>query len=735
MSAIARRSSRALLAPLLGAALLAVPAAAPAQVRVGVMAARVQPVGAIPPAVAQAITGLLWQAVAGAPGTAAVPEHQVAAALGPAGGALAPCQSDACMAQLGAGAGLDRVLWALVLPSGSGFAIHARSLSVRPYSVLVTLSPSCAVCSPSSLPALLDAGVLARLVGMKPGGPPTAPPSVAPPRPLALPRPVAPAPPPPRPTPTTGRLVVHTTPAGATAVCQGRQLGVTPLDLAQVQPGTYTLGLYLAGHAPAEAEARITAGGTARVRKRLTALSTLELSARRDGKPVAAGVLFDGRPAGATPLTLPGLAPGRHEVVVEAAGLKPVRRKVVLRPGKREKVEIALALRAGRLTVRAQPKGTEVWLGDQVLGFVPLNGVELPVGLHRVVLRAEGHAESAQEVQILEDHTARIDVTLSQLPGSLEVRAEASREAVPGAAVVVDGEPAGQTPLTLPVEADGTHLVRVTTGDGWSGEARVEVTPGRRHEVTVELHPPIGQVHLTSKPSGATVVSDVGALGETPLKGVELPVGEHELVASKDGWFPETLGVTVRAGGEVRGEVELLRKPTDNTRVARGVAGPFVIGVTVARAKKHVKRRSWRWRVEEDGSQPVARVSDGKGRRMLQLGIMEGDRIEWIVVHDDRFVTADGLGAGVPLVRALALREERVVCGAHADRLEAYVRLDEAWAALQGPPSWMADLLELSDEAPSRALCKRFAGEGARLGALDIRPTDVQKEVLESLGR
>ena len=119
--------------------------------------------------------------------------------------------------------------------------------------------------------------------------------------------------------------------------------------------------------------------------------------------------------------------------------------------------------------------------------------------------------------------------------------------------------------------------------------------------------------------------------------------------------------------------------------------------------------------------------------RKLAHAVYQGTK-ELIVAHADDFVTADGLGVGTPLAQVLALRKDDVVCGAHADRVEAYARLDEAWVSLDGPPSWMADLLGQAGETPSRATCERFAAEKAQLGALDVRPTDVQKELLESLG-
>jgi hypothetical protein len=64
---------------------------------------------------------------------------------------------------------------------------------------------------------------------------------------------------------TTGTLVVESRPVGATVFVDGRQIGVTPLSMPEVTPGTLRIRLQLAGFNPWVTTAQIQAGTRTRV--------------------------------------------------------------------------------------------------------------------------------------------------------------------------------------------------------------------------------------------------------------------------------------------------------------------------------------------------------------------------------------------------------------------------------------------------------------------------------------
>lgn len=95
----------------------------------------------------------------------------------------------------------------------------------------------------------------------------------------------------------------------------------------------------------------------------------------------------------------------------------------------------------------------------------------------------------------------------------------------PGATCVVDGAPAGRTPLTLSLDP-GTHAV-VLTMDRYTP---LETTVGAPGSLDATLKRPLAMLKLSSSPTGGTVKIDGQGRGNTPLS-IPLSAYEHHDVA------------------------------------------------------------------------------------------------------------------------------------------------------------------------------------------------------------
>jgi len=142
-------------------------------------------------------------------------------------------------------------------------------------------------------------------------------------------RPPAPEPGPPvevAPVVAEGNLRVVTEPPGAEVAVDGRSLGVTPFD-GQVEVGTYRLTVTRNGFLPMEEEVTVVEGGElARTFQLEVAPATLRLAT----EPPGARVTLDGAPVGETPVDLTDVAPGTHQVVIEAKGYFPYETNIEL---------------------------------------------------------------------------------------------------------------------------------------------------------------------------------------------------------------------------------------------------------------------------------------------------------------------------------------------------------------------------------------------------------------------
>jgi hypothetical protein len=151
------------------------------------------------------------------------------------------------------------------------------------------------------------------------------------------------------------RLLVRSTPAGATVIVDGAERGTTPLALREVPIGTRAIRLEHDGYEPVERRVVLSAERPSRsidvalVRQRSAAIASdaaTHGSLVIESRPPGAQVTIDGRVAGATPLTIARIAAGRHTVLITAPGWAPVTTTVDVKAGARARV--AATLEGGR---------------------------------------------------------------------------------------------------------------------------------------------------------------------------------------------------------------------------------------------------------------------------------------------------------------------------------------------------------------------------------------------------
>jgi PEGA domain len=113
----------------------------------------------------------------------------------------------------------------------------------------------------------------------------------------------------------------------------------------------------------------------------------------------------------------------------------------------------------GTAEIQSLPDGAEVWLSGRQIGVTPLKA-EFAVGSHDVELRYRGATRTVTlNVEPGATIVERIEWTAPRAMGRLQVTTDP-----PGADVVIDGTPRGQTPLSADDLAVGRHTVDVTSG-------------------------------------------------------------------------------------------------------------------------------------------------------------------------------------------------------------------------------------------------------------------------------
>ncbi len=132
--------------------------------------------------------------------------------------------------------------------------------------------------------------------------------------------------------PTMGTLEVRSDVPGADVFLNGKRVGTTPYKASDLTPGKYSVKVEKAGYKSFEKRVDLASKPQVVRAKLAAALATLRVEANVPG----AQVLFDGKEQGTTPLEIPNVAPGRHELVVSADGYETRTETLEVESGKRD---------------------------------------------------------------------------------------------------------------------------------------------------------------------------------------------------------------------------------------------------------------------------------------------------------------------------------------------------------------------------------------------------------------
>jgi hypothetical protein len=249
-------------------------------------------------------------------------------------------------------------------------------------------------------------------------------------------------------------VIVESQPAGALLMIDGQPRGTTPLTFSMA-PGQHTL-LVRAGRT--ERAVKVTLGSGAQVAQYFDL--TTNAPAVPPGRlsiitePAGARVTIDGRPRGVSPLVIEGLAAGAHTLSV-ASDTGSAQRTITVVDGVAAEVVFTLARPAapvaGWITV-ASPFPVDVIEHDEVVGTSGRAKIMLAAGRHEVILRSDTIGfEERRTIEIAPGAVSSIEVVAPS--GLLNVNAR------PWADVLIDGNPAGQTPLANIQVTAGPHQI------------------------------------------------------------------------------------------------------------------------------------------------------------------------------------------------------------------------------------------------------------------------------------
>jgi PEGA domain len=257
--------------------------------------------------------------------------------------------------------------------------------------------------------------------------------------------------------PVPGSLTVQTTPAGMEVLIGGAPAGRTPLTVT-LPPGSHLVQVGTAGQRR-DLEVAMVSGATIQHHLEIAPAAPAAMPAAVGSLRVQTGspgmaVSVDGVERGRSPLTITGLEPGEHQVVVRGEE-QTVRQRVAIKPGETVALVISPSgpsVAAPGWLVVSSPVVMQLLEGGQIIGTTETAKLMLPSGDHDIqfVNDAIGY-KTSRRITVA---PGKVTSTAVELPTGL-----LSINALPWAEVWLDGQRIGETPIANVPARPGAHEV------------------------------------------------------------------------------------------------------------------------------------------------------------------------------------------------------------------------------------------------------------------------------------
>ena len=277
-----------------------------------------------------------------------------------------------------------------------------------------------------------------------------------------------------------------------------------------------------------------------------------------DSTPGGAQIYFNGNYRGLSPLTISNVWPGSYTIEAEKDGYQPYSTTATVSGGIRSNVYCTLTRldTTGALYVISDPTNANVYLDAVYKGITPVMLNNIASGTHILQIDHAGDYDWKSTVDIPAGGTKTVSATLNPLPSSGTGWIYAS-SSPGGATVMLDGSPAGQTPVSgsikLNAVAVGNHAITLSLAGYQPYSQSVTVSPNTVSEVSAVLQSQAvpsgrGGLSISATPAGANVFLDNNFIGITPLTMNDIAAGSHLVTLRLDGYQEYSVTTAVNAG-------------------------------------------------------------------------------------------------------------------------------------------------------------------------------------------
>jgi len=254
-------------------------------------------------------------------------------------------------------------------------------------------------------------------------------------------------------------------------------------------------------------------------------------------------ILIDGRQRGRTPLNGLEVKPGRRDITVQAENYQDLHTAIeVTGCGEMQQLDLALIPAWAEITLQSEPTGAGVIVDGKSFGKTPLT-LKLLEGSHDLAIQTDRFKPWHSRLAVVANQPQKLEtIRLQPADAKLAVRTRPA-----GANVMVGKSFAGQTPLTLTLTANKTHLLQISKAGYEKTKRTVKLLSEDSKTLNVTLKPKQGVINFKVRPPDAELIVDGRSLGRVPPN-LRLVAVEHRLEIKKQGYRPYLTRITPRPG-------------------------------------------------------------------------------------------------------------------------------------------------------------------------------------------
>ena len=316
-------------------------------------------------------------------------------------------------------------------------------------------------------------------------------------------------------------------------------------------PGNYAVHIDAPGFQSLDDEIEVSSGARAEFEFELQELpGRLQFSTL----PETSGeVWIDGRLVGELPTADIKLAKGSYELRIRTPRfLEYITNVEVLGQDRLQQISAELVPNWADIALQTEPPGAEVFHTDELLGVTPAS-LQLVAGSQEIVIRKPGYRAERLTLSVVAGQAEELPlIRLVEAGGYLSISSKPS-----GAAVTVENEFRGNTPLEVEVAKGNSYQVRLSMAGYQTATRSVQVTDAIPVPIAVSLQAKRGKLSINANPADASLYVDGRDMGSATQE-LELLAVPHRLEIRKPGYETWVAQVTPKPGLPQRLDVQLL---------------------------------------------------------------------------------------------------------------------------------------------------------------------------------